>query len=71
MNGLLRGMQSRSSAVLTQAQSIARSISSTMNAALDIHSPSRVTMKTGAFAVQGLVAGMKNTIPQAETTARG
>ena len=28
-------------------------------------------MKTGAFAVQGLVAGMKNTIPQAETTARG
>ena len=71
MNGLLRGMQSRSSAVLTQAQSIARSISSTMNAALDIHSPSRVTMKTGAFAVQGLVVGMKNTIPQAETTARG
>lgn len=70
MNGLLRGMQSRSSAVLEQAKTIAQSISSTMNSALDIHSPSRVTTKTGIRADQGLIVGMEKTAPQVEATAR-
>ncbi len=70
MNGLLNGIQSRSGAVIAQARLVAQSVSSAMNSALDIHSPSRVTMKTGVFAAQGLAEGMRNGIPQVETAAR-
>lgn len=70
MNGLLNGMQSRSSAVLEQARSIAQSVSQTMNSVLDVRSPSRVTKKTGVYVDQGLIVGMEKFAPQVESTAR-
>lgn len=41
-----------------------------MNAALDIHSPSKITTKTGEFADLGLVVGMQNKLPQVKQTAQ-
>lgn len=58
MQGLSSGIESQRRALQAKAASIASSISSSLNKALDINSPSRITMKTGAYVVEGLILGI-------------
>lgn len=70
MQGLLNGMESKRGSVIAKAKAIAKAISTEMNAALDIRSPSKITTKTGEFADLGLVVGMQNKLPQVKQTAQ-
>lgn len=58
IDGLTGGLLSQVGSLISTAQGIADSISSTISNALDIHSPSRVTRKLGRNVVEGLVEGM-------------
>lgn len=66
MSGLMRGMASMKGSLMATAQSIANSISSTINGALRVHSPSRVTMETGKFVGLGAIKGMDKSLPAVE-----
>lgn len=69
MQGLNKGMQSMRSTLMATAKGIATEISSTMNNALEIHSPSRVTQETGEFVDKGIIRGMKNYMPDVAATS--
>lgn len=69
MNGLNNGMLSKKAALLATARGIAKAISTTIDSALDIHSPSRVTFDSGAFTGEGLRLGMQSAIPDIRATA--
>ncbi|MGG1673325.1 phage tail tape measure protein [Paenibacillus sp. NRS-1783] len=58
MQGLLNGLSSMQGPVTAKAREIANSVRSTMQKALDIHSPSREMAWIGEMAGQGLVQGM-------------
>lgn len=58
MSGLAAGLLNGVSNVLGIARGIADSVVSTIESALDIHSPSRRTKKTGVNTVRGLEDGM-------------
>lgn len=61
MAGLNNGLMSGSAAVLATARNIATNIATTMAAALDINSPSRVMRnKIGRFIPQGLALGIED-----------
>ena len=62
MSGLNRGMASMRGTLIATAQSIANAISSTINKALEIRSPSRVTTRSGRFTGQGLANGITDMI---------
>lgn len=70
MQGLNRGMKSMRSTLVSTAHSIASSIARTINKAMDIHSPSRVTFESGTYIGQGLVEGMRSTVPEMQVAAR-
>ena len=60
MFGLTRGINSGASSAIAAAQSVANSIAQTMQAALDIHSPSRVMRdKVGKYIPQGVAEGIE------------
>ena len=69
MSGLNNGLLSMSGTLMATAASIATSISSTINAALDIHSPSRVTKESGINTGLGMDEGLRSTLPRLEETA--
>lgn len=69
MMGLNSGMLSMLPTLLETAASIASQISSTINAALDIHSPSRVTFESGVNTGTGMNLGLQSTIPDLKNTA--
>lgn len=71
MQGLINGMESMRGSVIATAQSIADAVSSTIQSALDIHSPSRVMKGFGINIGEGLVSGMDNMIAKvAQSSAR-
>lgn len=70
MSGLANGITSNSSGPISAAESIASQIASTINTALDIHSPSRVTMESGEYAAEGVEVGMLNRVKQLAASAR-
>lgn len=70
MDGLENGILSKKSSLLSTARSIARSISNTIDDALDINSPSRVTMRSGAFAGEGFALGLEQQVPRVEMATR-
>lgn len=69
VQGLLNGMKSKSTGLLSYVNQLAQSISKTMRTALDEHSPSKVMYQIGEFAVQGLVNGIVDTTPKAQKSA--
>ena len=69
MDGLNRGMLSKKAALISTARSIANTIASTIDKALDINSPSGVTMESGYFTTMGQVVGMKKGIPEVKSAA--
>lgn len=70
IQGLINGMNSKRGALLSTAQSIATSISSTINNALDVHSPSRVMLETGLNIDRGAIKGMEKGLPALKQTAQ-
>lgn len=60
MAGLSSGLNAGRARVMATARGIANSVASTMRRALDIHSPSRVTMKIGKYAGEGLAKGISS-----------
>ena len=63
MTGLMLGMQSKRSALVATARSIASAIQSAFNVSMDINSPSGVMERSGKYVGQGLVQGMDSTGP--------
>lgn len=69
MLGLKNGMLAMLPSLLMTASMIATRISSTINSALDIHSPSRVTFESGVNTGEGLNLGLLSKIPEIKATA--
>ena len=65
--GLAQGISANAGAAISAAQRVASQVSAAMSAALQVHSPSKVTAKIGASAVDGLVVGLEG--GQAAVTA--
>jgi tape measure domain-containing protein len=70
MQGLANGIYSGSGAALSAARSVANQVASTINKALDIHSPSRVTRESGEFTAEGLEVGMLARLSNLKNTAK-
>lgn len=70
MQGFADGINSGSGSALSAAQSIASQVASTINKALDIHSPSRVTKKSGQYTAEGLEVGMLDRLRNLASTAQ-
>lgn len=66
MEGLKNGILSKKAELINMAKSIANCISGSINTALDIHSPSRVTAESGRFVVLGVVKGIQEQLPVVE-----
>lgn len=62
MQGFIDGMNAMRSSVMGVAREIADSVKTTINGALDIHSPSRVMEESGEFTGKGLVLGINSTL---------
>ena len=71
MNGLIKGLNSKRSAVLATAKSIAAAAARTINKELDINSPSGVTTDSGQFTGMGLVVGMNKMKGKVTQAAQG
>lgn len=69
MQGLIDGMQAMEPAVISMARSIADTIRTTIQSALDIHSPSRVTAELGGYVGAGLVVGMDGSLADLKRAA--
>ncbi|WP_277587347.1 phage tail tape measure protein [Psychrobacillus antarcticus] len=67
--GLLEGLASMEPALTAKARSIANSIQAAMKSALQVKSPSRVTMGIGRHIGEGLVLGMEQMHATVEKTA--
>lgn len=70
MAGLNYGMLSMKEQLLATASGIAWSVSGAINQTLQIHSPSRITEKSGEFAGLGMVKGMQNVTGKITRTAQ-
>lgn len=71
MQGLIDGINAMKSSVMEVANSIANSVKTTINSALDIHSPSRVMEETGEYTGEGLVIGITKMIDKVKAAAQG
>lgn len=58
IQGLINGLWGKFDSLMSTARSIANSIASKIQNALDIHSPSRVAIKLGAYFTEGLEGGL-------------
>lgn len=63
MDGFKQGLLNKEPALMEEARRIANQIASTMRAALQINSPSKVMMAIGNYVDQGLALGMRDNIP--------
>lgn len=70
MQGLTNGINNNSGQAISAAQSVANQVADTINSALDIHSPSRVTMESGEFATEGLEIGLLSRIRNLAASAK-
>lgn len=71
MQGLINGMESQRSNLMATAQSIADAVSSTIQSALQIQSPSKIMRGFGVNIGEGLVIGMDDMLAKvAQSSAR-
>lgn len=68
--GLIVGMQERTPAVLSTARSLADQVASTIQDALEIHSPSHLTIWMGEMFMIGFAYGMERKMSYVRRTAR-
>ena len=71
MKGLISGMNSMRSEVISTAQSIANAVKNTINDALDIHSPSGVAEWQMKMYGAGIVRGADKTMPAVQAASNG
>lgn len=64
--GLAQGIDAGAGAAVSAAQRLADKVASTMERALKINSPSKVTMRIGEYAGIGAAVGLMNTLPDVE-----
>lgn len=64
--GLAQGINAGAGAAISAAQRLADRVASAMREALQVHSPSKVTMQIGEYAGIGVAAGLMNTISDIE-----
>ena len=69
VSGLIEGMRSMLGELQAVAAEIVSTVSTAINAAAEINSPSRLTMEKGAYLGEGLAIGMENSIPTVEVAA--
>jgi len=67
--GFLAGLKAQQASINKAMSDLAKSIQTTIRAALKIKSPSQVFARLGAYVVQGFARGMQTTIPTAVATA--
>ena len=67
--GFRNGLASQAGSIISTAQSIANSVSSTIQSALRIASPSKVTTYLGEMVGEGLIVGMDGMISGVESSA--
>lgn len=70
VQGLINGMESKRRALRNKSAQVGGDIPSAANYALEIRSPSRVMMRTGAFAVDGLIEGLNSRAAGAVSATR-
>lgn len=70
MAGLTAGINAGAGGAIAAANRVANQVSATINKALDINSPSRVTKESGAFASEGLEVGLLSRINNVASAAR-
>ena len=68
--GFADGLASKKGIIVEQARDIANSVSQTVNKSLDIHSPSRVAIKSAKFFDLGLIKGLESLRPQVAESAK-
>ena len=68
--GLLNGLSSMETPLIAKATQIANAISAAIQAALDIHSPSRVMRGFGINIGQGLIVGMDDMLAKVSSSSR-
>ena len=69
MSGFAAGMRSKAAEIYKLAKEIADNVARTMANALEIKSPSRVTMQLGEFTGEGYGIGLRNSLQNAVRTA--
>ena len=69
MSGFAAGMRSNAAEIYKLAKEIADNVARTMANALEIKSPSRVTMQLGEFTGEGYGIGLRNSLQNAVSTA--
>ena len=69
MAGLQAGISARGTSVIATARSIASQAAAAVNSALQIHSPSRLMMKSGQYLDEGLAVGMQKNSGMVQTAA--
>lgn len=60
MNGFMNGLSSMETTLYSKVDEIAANVATTMQKALDIHSPSRVMFELGAYTTEGFKEGMES-----------
>ena len=69
IQGLIDGMMQKKDQALAAAQEIALATAGSVNNALEVESPSRLLMRTGQYAGEGLAIGMQSQIPEVSRAA--
>lgn len=69
MSGLAGGINAGAGSAIAAANSVANQVASTINKALKIHSPSRVTEESGEYTTEGIEVGMLNRLRNLKRTA--
>lgn len=70
IQGLINGIKSKIGAVVSAAKAIADRVKNTIESAMDIHSPSRVTKELGEHTGQGFANGIKSKTSTVEKSAK-
>lgn len=68
--GLAQGINAGAGVAISAAQRLANKVATTMREALQVHSPSRVTMEIGEYAGIGAAVGLMNVLPDVEKASR-
>ncbi|MFD2704243.1 phage tail protein [Salibacterium lacus] len=70
IQGLMNGMDSMEGRLMRKARSMAQAVSREISSALEVRSPSRVTMKIGEYTGQGLAKGMDKSLAGIKRTSQ-
>lgn len=70
MNGLINGLASMETTLYSKVDEIAANVATTMQKALDIHSPSRVMFELGAYTTEGFKDGMESLYEATQLSAK-